>query len=46
MDGKNIREVTSKGISYIDDAGQRQLIDFEACLRNSTTPSWQTLFQK
>lgn len=34
MDGKNIREVTSKGISYIDDAGQEQFIDFEACYQN------------
>ncbi|MCQ3930886.1 MAG: hypothetical protein DPW16_10550 [Chloroflexi bacterium] len=34
MDGKNIREVTSKGVSYIDDDGQEQFIDFETCYQN------------
>ncbi|MBI5931601.1 MAG: hypothetical protein HY862_19995 [Chloroflexi bacterium] len=34
MDGTNIREVTSKGITYVDDDGQEQFIDFEACYQN------------
>jgi hypothetical protein len=34
MDGKQIQEVTAEGIRYVDDSGNEQFIDFEACYQN------------
>ena len=31
---KEIQEVTTTGITYIDDDGKKSFIDFESCYRN------------
>ena len=34
MDGAQIREITSEGLTYVDDEGKLQFIDFKACHQN------------
>ena len=42
MDGSRIQEVTAQGLTYLDDRGEEQFIDFAACfqrwLGRSITP--------
>ncbi|MBZ0289270.1 MAG: hypothetical protein K8I30_16745 [Anaerolineae bacterium] len=34
MDGTRIKDITSEGITYLDDDGNEQFIDFAACFAN------------
>jgi hypothetical protein len=48
MDGKRIKAVTPEGISYLDDEGFAQFIDFAECyanyVRKQTSPeTWERL---
>ncbi len=44
MDGKQIRNITAEGLTYLDENGNETFIDFAACYTNdlnkSTSPSY------
>src|SRR5689334_7023715 len=37
MDGKRIQKITAEGLTYLDDDGKEQFIDFEACYQSHFT---------
>jgi hypothetical protein len=37
MDGAQIREITPEGLTYVDEEGKLQFIDFEACYQKHMT---------
>jgi hypothetical protein len=45
MDGKRIKDITSEGITYLDDEGHEQFIDFAECYANyvkkETSPEYR-----
>lgn len=44
MDGKQIKDITPEGLSYIDDEGKEQFINFSECyasyVQKSTSPEY------